>query len=228
MNTTKAPRLVGVHSGRKGKICEQSLEHFLKATGASYHIYALTDYPLQSCDACMACMNGRGCVKADGLAELAAALASSAGIVFAAPEYWQGVNGKARSFWERLCFSGRHAGRFPYAGIPAVAVGVGGDGNADHALGDMLRFMREARMPVVDSLRVQGQYACFHCGIGESCPVSGLWDLYSPGKEIDTEDVPGLDNQGAHCEGRYGRQSARPQLQDAARRLMEAVEKPGL
>jgi multimeric flavodoxin WrbA len=216
--------IIGIHAGRRDGTCETALEQLLSATGREYRIYRLNEYRLESCDACLGCMAGRGCVKADSFERLSGEISRSDAMVFAAPEYWQGVNGKARLFWERLCFSGRHLARFPYAGLPVILIGVAGDGNAEHARADLLRFAEDARMETVLSLGLQGAYACFVCGSGEECPVSGLREIFPAGVSIDASKVPCLENQGPHLPEEMRPDPAPEKLRRAARQLLLATD----
>ncbi|MFO7731781.1 MAG: flavodoxin family protein, partial [Spirochaetia bacterium] len=62
--------IIGIHSGRKGRVSETTLRHVLEHTGEEYKVFALTDLPLETCDACLGCLTTHRCVKKDGINEI--------------------------------------------------------------------------------------------------------------------------------------------------------------
>ncbi|MFP4618504.1 MAG: flavodoxin family protein [Spirochaetaceae bacterium] len=177
--------VIGIHSGRKGKVSEESLTYLLEHTGIEYRLIALRDVKLETCDACLGCLTTHRCVKDDGVNEIVDALTQASAVVFAAPEYWDGVHGKARAFWERVCFMGRHNESFPLRHLYGVILGISGHGDASAAIRDLSAFFEDARITIVDTVDIQGTYACFKCGFGPVCEVAGLWDIYHRDTEIE-------------------------------------------
>ncbi len=171
--------IIGIHSGRKGGISEQSLHYLLQHTGQAFEIFPLIELELQTCDACLKCVKTNLCCKPDGLVEIYNNMHSADAVVFAAPEYWEGINAKARAFWERICFMGRHNEGFPLSHLKGVIIGISGTGDSSAGMTDLRRFMEDARIQVINETSVQGSYACFDCGFGASCGVSGLRDICS-------------------------------------------------
>jgi multimeric flavodoxin WrbA len=127
--------------------------------------------------------------------EIVDELCEASALVFAAPEYWEGVHGKARAFWERVCFSLRHNDNFPLSGMPGVAIGVSGDGTAKKVLTDIADFFADARIELVEETEIQGEYACFTCGYGDRCEVGGLAEIYDLPLDLGSEHIPDLECQ---------------------------------
>lgn len=211
--------IVGIHSGRRGKISENALRYLLKHTGEEYKAFALTDLPLETCDACLGCLTTHRCVKNDGVNEIIDELYEASALVFAAPEYWDGVHAKARAFWERGCFMGRHNGAFPLQHLYGVIIGIAGHGDASAAIRDLSTFFEDARINVIDAVDVQGSYACFKCGFASACEVAGVWDIFPRNTEILPEIVPSLVNQDPHLCEKERREDIFLELEATAKKL---------
>src|SRR6056297_1560194 len=212
-------KIIGIHSGRRGKMSEHAMQQVLEHTGAKYRVFALTDLTLETCDACLGCLRTHRCVKNDGVNELVAELQDASGLVFAAPEYWDGVHAKARAFWERVCFMGRHNSVFPLQHLYGVIIGVAGHGDASAAIRDLTAFFEDARIRVVDTVDVQGSYACFKCGFPRTCDVAGVWDIFPRDTEICPETVPSIVNQDLHLSEKERRENIFLGLEKTARKL---------
>ena len=211
--------IVGIHSGRRGKISEGALRYVLEHTGEEYKIFALTDWALETCDACLGCLTTHRCVKDDGVNEIVDELYKASAVVFATPEYWEGVHAKARAFWERVCFMGRHNSVFPLQHLYGVIIGVAGHGDASAAIRDLSAFFEDARIRVVDTVDVQGTYACFECGFAPVCEVAGVWDIFERDIKITPETIPSLDNQDPQLSMDKRRKNIRTRLKSAGKTL---------
>ncbi|WP_366922617.1 flavodoxin family protein [Metallumcola ferriviriculae] len=194
----KSKKIVGISSGREGGITDKAVKKILEASQLPYDFISLSSFELLTCNACNGCVTTYQCVKDDQLNEICDIMQQADGIVFGAPEYWNGANGKARVFWERICFSTRHNAQFPLAGTPGIIVGVSGDGDSREVLQDIRVFFEDARIKLIDSIEVQGEYACFTCGYGENCEVGGLADIYELPTIINDKTTPSLCNQYPH------------------------------
>lgn len=188
-------RIVGMSAGRKGKTSEAAVSLVLASSGLESEIFSLSDLDLLTCDACNGCVDTHICVKDDGLVQIQEAMERADAIVFGAPQYWGGMCGKGRAFWERVCFSGRHNSLFPLSGTPGVIIGVSGTGTSTHVVQDIKRFFDDARIHTVDQVEVQGEFACFTCGYGDKCSVGGYAGMYPLGTPITSERTPTLCNQ---------------------------------
>jgi len=211
--------VVGIHSGRRGKISEGALQCVLKHTGEEYKIFALTDLPLETCDACLGCLATHRCVKNDRVNEIVGELCEASALVFAAPEYWEGVHGKARAFWERVCFMGRHNSAFPLKHLYGIIIGVAGHGDATAAIRDLSAFFEDAQIRIVDTVDVQGSYACFKCGFAQTCDAAGVWDIFPQATKILPATMPGLANQDPQLCEKERRKDIHLRLEEAAKRL---------
>ncbi|TDO83356.1 NADPH-dependent FMN reductase [Halanaerobium saccharolyticum] len=174
----EAGKWIGISAGRENKVTEKAVKTILKASGEDYDFYSLSSFEILSCDGCNGCVESHQCVKDDQLNQMSEAMQQAAGIVFGAPEYWDGMNAKGRAFWERICFSTRHNEYFPLADKPAVLIGISGDGNSAGVIEDGIEFMQDARLEIIEKIEIKGEYACFDCGYGHLCQVGGLKNFY--------------------------------------------------
>ncbi|TYB30232.1 MAG: flavodoxin family protein [Candidatus Mcinerneyibacterium aminivorans] len=188
-------KIVAISGGRKNKISEKAIKTILSNVRSKYNFYSLSDFEILTCDACNGCVEKNKCIKDDRLNEIYANMKNCDLIIFAAPEYWDGVNAKSRAFWERICFSGRHNAYFPLKGKKGIILGVSGRGDSKHVISDLSRFMNDAQIEIMKKISIQGEFACFNCGYGENCKVGGIFELYPHNPEIKKEKIPTLTNQ---------------------------------
>ncbi|MDW7740514.1 MAG: flavodoxin family protein [Bacillota bacterium] len=189
-------KLIGISAGRKGKATESLIRAILAGTGTQYDLISLSGKLIQPCEACNGCVKTNRCIIKDDFQKVYESLQQADGFVFGAPTYWEHMNSKGQAFWERACFSGRHNALFPLKGKIAVAVGIGGyDSTGEHVLADLKRYFEDARINLLDSIVAQGEFACFNCGFGSTCPVGGFADLYPLGTPITPEITPSICNQ---------------------------------
>lgn len=210
-------QLLGISAGREDKVTEKAVKNVLKASGLPFEFYSLASFNIYTCDACNGCVESHKCVKDDKLNEIFQAMQKSAGIVFGAPEYWNGMNAKGRAFLERVCFSGRHNNHFPLADKPGVIVGVSGDGDSRAVIKDGERFFEDARINIVETIQIQGEYACFTCGYGHECDVGGLKNFYDLPVDSSRVKKPELCRQKPEDKN----SSVLPELREAGRKLAE-------
>ncbi len=216
-------RVIGLGSGRRGKVTESLVRMVLESTGMDHDFISLSGKLVRPCEACNGCVDTNTCVLPDDFSAIAERVQGADGLVFGAPTYWARMNAKGSAFWERLCFSGRHSELFPMKGMPAAMVAIdGSDGTGEHVLADTKRYFADARLDVVGHVSAQGEYACFTCGLGEECSVGGFHTLYGEGISIAPERIPSMDNQCPHLGDGEGAIRGRV-LRDAARRLGERL-----
>ena len=187
--------IIGISAGRNNKISEKAVKSVLNETNLSTKFYSLSEFEILTCDACNGCIETHRCVKNDKLNEIIEEMDKAKGIVFAAPEYWDGMNAKGRAFWERVCYSTRHNNNFPFKELKGIIIGVSGDGDSTGVINDIRKFYKDARIETISEVEVQGEYGCFTCGYGGVCQVGGLTNLYNLPKSINEEDIPDLCRQ---------------------------------
>lgn len=104
----------------------------------------LSNFEVLTCDGCNGCIESYECVKDDSVNQISEAIQQAQGIIFGAPEYWEGMNDKGEAFWEPVCFSTRHNNNFPLQGKPGVIIGVSGDGNSIGVIEEIESFFNDA------------------------------------------------------------------------------------
>ena len=186
---------IGISAGRENKVTEKAVKTVLEASRIDYEFYSLSSFEILSCDGCNGCIESHQCVKNDQLNQISKAMQQADGIVFGAPEYWDGMNAKGRAFWERICFSTRHNEYFPLEGKPAVLIGVSGDGDSRGVIEDGIEFLEDARMEIIEKIGIKGEYACFTCGYGHLCQVGGLKNFYDLPVELGDVERPELSEE---------------------------------
>lgn len=216
-------KIIGISAGRKNKISDKSIKLILDNVNKETVFYSISDFEILTCDACLGCANTNICIKNDKLNIIKKKMIESEIIIFAGPEYWDGANAKTRAFWERICFSGRHNSLFPLKDKLGIIIGVSGDGNSQKVIGDISRFMEDAKINVIEKISIQGEYACFKCGYCENCEVGGVYELYPSNPKINKEKIPSIDNQ--HPENANWEENVRNELTKIAYSINNRLSK---
>ncbi|AGB42026.1 NADPH-dependent FMN reductase [Halobacteroides halobius DSM 5150] len=214
--------IIGISAGRKDRVTERAIKTILEASGLAYQFYSLSNFEILTCDACNSCIESHRCIKDDKLNQILKEMKEASGIIFGAPEYWEGMNAKGRAFWERVCFSTRHNKHFPLDGKLGVVIGVSGDGDSSAVITDITNFYTDARIEITTKVEIQGEYACFSCGYGDECSVGGLAEIYDLPLNIKDDKIPGLDNQHPEKISKGGNIVIR--LKEIGRRLTQRLE----
>lgn len=205
-------KIIGISAGRNSKISEKAVKYVLEEVDLPTNFYSLSNFEILTCDACNGCIETHRCVKNDKLNDIIDEIKTAKGIVFAAPEYWDGMNAKGRAFWERVCYSTRHNSNFPFKNLDGIIIGVSGDGDSAEVVNDIKRFYEDARIESISEIEIQGEYGCFTCGYGGVCSVGGLTNFYELPKKIKEEDIPNLCNQ-------------HPEKDDKSKDILEELKK---
>jgi hypothetical protein len=187
--------IIGISAGRKNKVTESSVKAILEGTGKESTFISLSGKVIRPCEACNGCVKTNRCILKDDFQPVLEQCYQAEAIVFGAPNYWNHMNAKGQSFWERTCFSGRHNSVFPLQGKLGVIVAVSGGDEGHYVVKDLETFFEDARIHLVESITVQGEYACFTCGHGNYCPVGGFKELFPLGTPITKSLFPSLTNQ---------------------------------
>jgi len=154
--------IVGISSGRSGKVTESLVESVLAGAGGDSELVSLSGKLIRPCEACSGCIESSQCVLQDDFQLVIERDRESDELVFGAPTYFAQMNSKGQDFWERLCFSGRHNAAFPLKDKPAVMVAVDiEDGKSEPVLVGLDRYFRAANLRAVSHLAGCGEYACF-------------------------------------------------------------------
>lgn len=191
-------KILGISAGRKSKTTETVVKSVLEGTGEPFELISLSGKLIRPCEACNGCVKTNRCVLRDDFLPVIDKMYNTEAIVFGAPTYWDHINAKAQAFWERVCFSGRHNSLFPLKGKPAAIVAVDGIGDGRHVIRDLKLYFEDAGIKLAGSVPVQGEYACFTCGFGDTCKVGGFHELYPDGTPITLKNTPSPENQYPH------------------------------
>jgi multimeric flavodoxin WrbA len=187
--------VVGISAGREGKVTESLVRAILERSGRDCEFISLSRKLIRPCTACNECVKENRCTLEDDLQEVLDKCYEAEAIVFGAPNYWDHMNALGQSFWERACYSGRHNSVFPLEGKMGVIAAVAGAGNGKPVVNDIAAYFADARIHTVADISVRGEYGCFTCGHGNSCPVGGFVEVYPLGTAVEPELVPSLTNQ---------------------------------
>ena len=187
--------IIGISAGRKNKVCESVVRTVLEGTGMPYDFISLSGKLIRPCEACNGCVNTNRCILNDDFQPIIEKIGHAKALVFGAPTYWGHMNAKGQTFWERLCFSGRHNAAFPFAGKLGVIAAISGKGDGRHVIRDLKEYFSDCRIKPVGHVVAQGEYACFTCTYGNKCSVGGFAELFPLGTPITDDIIPSISNQ---------------------------------
>jgi multimeric flavodoxin WrbA len=160
--------------------------------GSTAELISLGGKDIAACKYCLACARDNVCKVRDDMYGLREKLVEADGLVFGGCNMWSTLNGLAHSFLERF-FQFHHQGNSPLRGKPAIAVGVGGgDGAAPAQVIDTM--FRTFGLRPLGTVTARGAFACYSCGIGNTCGIS-LVDGLDDNGDIDMARKPCLNGQ---------------------------------
>ena len=186
-------KILGISgSPRKKGSTAELVKTVLDASGHETEFVSLGGKRIGPCIFCLACAKDNVCKVKDGMADLREKIVEADGLVVGGCNMWSTVNGLTHNFLERF-FQFHHQGASPLMGKPVAAVGVGGaDGTAP--INAMEPMLRDFGLHLVGSVSAQGAFACYSCGLGNSCDISLVCGLDENG-EIDAACKPDLQKQ---------------------------------
>lgn len=160
-------------SGRTSSVTADAVRAVLAASGEPSEFISLVGKQIGGCTGCVRCAADNRCKVADDWLAIGERMLDADAIVFGAPNYYGTLNALGHACLERtFCF--RHREAFSLAGKLGVAVAV------DHRREDslVLSFIRMVMgsnlMPVVGTVRAEGNSQCYDCGFGEDCAVGSV------------------------------------------------------
>lgn len=191
-------KILGISgSPRKSQTTEKLVNAILEATGLDYELISLHDKKIGGCICCLRCVKDNWCKVEDDYLPLMKKIYEADAMVIGAPNYFGRLNGLTHVLLERLyCFRHDASGKggMKLAGKLGVIVSVGG-GKPDIPVSDIKGFFDYNKIETIGSVTARGTVACFSCGFGETCTVSGFRMFYGPDAKMTSELMPSLDKQ---------------------------------
>lgn len=195
-------------SPRKSQTTEGLVKAILDATDLETELISLHDMVINGCICCLGCVEDNVCKVRDDYTPLMQKVLEADAIVVGAPNYFGRLNALTHAFLERFyCFrhdKDGHGGMKLSGKIGAIAsVGGGGDwempgrGMAMYEIAgeDVKGFFDYNGIECVGMVVAQGAVACFSCGYGEICSVSGVKRFFGQDAKISSEIIPCLGKQ---------------------------------
>ncbi len=195
-------------SPRKSHTTEGLVKTILDATGLETELISLHNMTINGCICCLGCVEDNVCKVRDDFIPLMHKVLEADAIVIGAPNYFGRLNALTHSFLERFyCF--RHDkdgnGGMKLSGKIGAIASVGGGGEwempgrdikmCEIAGDDIKGFFDYNEVECVGSVAAQGAVACFSCGYGEICSVSGVKMFFGKDVKISSEIIPCLEKQ---------------------------------
>ncbi|MCR4320376.1 MAG: flavodoxin family protein [Candidatus Brocadiaceae bacterium] len=195
-------------SPRGGKTTEGLVMTVLDATGLETEFISLHGKKISGCICCLGCVEDNLCKVQDDYLLIMHKVMEADAIVIGAANYFGRLNALAHALLERFyCFrhdSNGHGGMKLSGKLGAIA-SVGGGGNwkmpgkdikMNEVAGDDIKgFFAYNEIELVGTVEAQGPVACFTCGYGETCSVSGIKKFFGKDTKITPDIIPCLEKQ---------------------------------
>ena len=208
MKTTN-PKVLGISgSPRKKGGTAKLVNEILDATGIESEYISLAGKKITPCKFCLACAKDNLCKVKDDMYDMREKLVQADALVIGGCNMWSNLNGLTQNFLERF-FQFHHQGKNPMKGKVGVAVGIGG-GSGEAPARVINRYFQIFGIRSLDTITSQGAFACYSCGLGNTCDVSLVQDYVDEDGQIDMSFKPDLDKQ--------------PQVKEAARKLGQKIK----
>lgn len=184
-------------SPRKSQTTERLVKVVLDATGLEYELISLHSKRIGPCICCLRCVKDNWCKVEDDYLLIMEKIYRTDAMVIGASNYFGHLNALTHALLERLyCF--RHdangEGGMKLAGKLGVIISVGG-GMPDIPVSDIKGFFDYNKIETIGSVWARGAVACFSCGFGETCSISGFRMFYGQNTKMAPELIPSLDKQ---------------------------------
>ncbi|GAX61748.1 multimeric flavodoxin WrbA [Candidatus Scalindua japonica] len=205
----KGVKVLGISgSPRKSHTTQELVKTILDATDLETEFISLHDMTINGCICCLGCIKDNVCKVRDDYIPLMHKVLEADAIVIGAPNYFGRLNALTHSFLERFyCF--RHDkdghGGMKLSGKVGAIASVGGGGEWEmpgreikmyEIAGDDIKgFFDYNEIECVGLVAAQGAVACFSCGYGEVCRVSGVKKFFGKDVKITPEIIPCLEKQ---------------------------------
>lgn len=159
---------------------DRAVKMILEATGLKSEFVKLSDYRVEPCRACLACVKDNRCVVKDDARELADRFRRARAFVLGAYTPYSSLDARSKAFMERMyCLrhkAGLNRGKVG-ATVVTTACQPGAEGlppAAETANSQLAFWMMEEGMRHVGSMTILGNLPCIRCGWGDRCEMSGV------------------------------------------------------
>ncbi len=191
-------KILGVSgSPRKSQTTEKLVRLVLESTGLEHEFVSLSGKDIKACICCLGCVKDNWCKVEDDYLPIMKKIYECDGLVIGAPNYFGGFNALTHALLERLyCF--RHdadgAGGMKLTGKYGAIVSVGG-GKPELPVENIKGFFDYNNIETVGSVVASGAVACFTCGYGETCEISGFRMFYGADAKMSPDLIPSIEKQ---------------------------------
>jgi len=172
---------------------DRAVKAVLNAADMPAEFVKLSEYDLNPCNACLACVEGNRCEQDDDGNLLLDKVLESDAVVVGGWAPYSSLDARTKMFIERL-YPSRHLQGALGDKVGGVVVTIGGPPDnenippaAETVINQVSYWMMEEGIEKLGSVTVQGNVPCLSCGYGDECRVSGITMLY--GENATTNDV---------------------------------------
>ncbi len=184
-------------SPRKNQTTEKLVKIVLDATELEYELISLHGKNIGACICCLGCLKDNRCKVKDDYLPLMEKIFEADALVIGAPNYFGKANALTHCLLERLyCFRHDADGKVGMllSGKLGAIVSVGG-GKPELPVNDIKEYFDYNNIETVGSVVGTGAVACFSCGYGETCTISGFRLFYGNDAKMSPDLIPCLDKQ---------------------------------
>lgn len=191
-------KILGISgSPRRNQSTEKLITEVLKSTGYEYELISLHGKKINGCICCLGCVKDNWCKVEDDYFPIMKKVYEADALVIGAPNYFGYINALTHALLERFyCF--RHDangdGGMKLSNKLGAIISVGG-GKLDVAVKNIKDFFDYNNIKTVGSVVASGPVACFSCGYGETCSISGFRMFYGPDTKMTADLIPTLEKQ---------------------------------
>ncbi|EGW37350.1 flavodoxin family protein [Desulfosporosinus sp. OT] len=181
---------------------DRAVKAILNATGLETEFIKLSDYKFSGCMHCLKCVYTNKCAITDDDGPMLIEKAREASaIVIGGWTPYSSLDSRTKAFMER-CFANRHLKGY-MKGKPAVSVitYAAPEENLElppaSSMGQdaIMYYMVEEGMNYLGGVKVLGNVPCIRCGVGDTCPISGIAMLCGPTATVENVGVNKFENQ---------------------------------
>ncbi len=151
-------RIVGISgSPRRGGNTDLILQEALaaaKVEGAEVDLIRISDFRLQPCNGCMACIVSKKCVIDDDVEKLYQEIVKADGIIMGSPSYMQGVTAQMKTFIDRIGFLALARGKKDFVEKVGGVIAVARRSGLSSTCHQMIMFMTGVGMIIPSGGRV--------------------------------------------------------------------------